>query len=158
MAFQIFTVRLEESEALEQLNSFLSSQRVLNVERRIVRGETDPAVVFVVEYLPTGIKGGAKRPPKVDYREQLSEAEFEVFSSLRHLRSEVAQELGRPVYTVFSNAELAAMVQGRVRTAEGLRGLPGIGETRVEQFAERFLPSLEAWAAQGSSEAQEQGA
>jgi superfamily II DNA helicase RecQ len=156
MAFRIFTVRLEEAEAVEHLNAFLSSRRVLNVERRIVRAETDPAVVFVVEYLPTSDKGESKRPPKVDYRELLSEAEFEVFSSLRQVRSEVAQELGRPVYTVFSNAELAAMVQGRLRTREGIRGLSGVGEARVEQFAERFLPTLEAWAAQAPSEPQEQ--
>ena len=154
MSFRLFTVRPSDAEALAELNAFVSGHRVVRIDRHMIRPDNDPAVLFIVEFASDGAPTTAKKTPQVDYRELLTDAEFEVFSALRDIRRDIARELGRPVYTVFTNSELAAMVQQRVHTREGLLGMPGIGEGRVDQHGERFFPTLSAWSAKQSCEGQ----
>jgi superfamily II DNA helicase RecQ len=78
----------------------------------------------------------------VDYREQLSAEEFAVFSRLRDERKKWAEAEGVPVYTIFTNAQLAAMVRQRVTTAAALGGIDGIGPARVAKYGDRLLAVL----------------
>lgn len=152
MPFRIFRVRPDDDGALDELNRFLASKRVVAVDRHLARAESDPTLIFVVEHTGAASANPAKSSPKIDYREVLTDDEFEVFSALRDIRREVAQSSGKPVYTVFTNAELAAMVLGVVHTRDGLAGLDGVGAGRVEQYAEAFLPTLESWAGKQAAE------
>ncbi len=65
-----------------------------------------------------------------------------MFSRLRNARKEIAQSEAVPVYTVFTNEQLARMVQGRVMTKAGLEGIVGIGDARVAKYGERILATL----------------
>ncbi len=49
-----------------------------------------------------------------------------------------------PIYTGFSNAQLAAMVSRRVRTLSDLGEIEGIGAARVERYGGRLLGLLSA--------------
>ena len=53
---------------------------------------------------------------RVDYKAILPPDEFEVFSRLRELRKDIAQAEAVPVYALFSNEQLAQMVQRRCRS------------------------------------------
>ena len=61
---------------------------------------------------------------------------------MRTLRKEIATEEGVQLYAVFTNEQLAQIVQGRVRTKEQLSKIPGVGETRVEKYGPRILHLL----------------
>ena len=120
---------------------------MLSVDRRWVEQGTESFWSFCVDYLETG--GGSapagKSGPmrgKVDYREVLSPADFAVFARLRQLRKEMAQAEAVPVYTVFTNEQLAQMVQGRATTRAALEKIAGVGDARIEKYGARFLDCL----------------
>ena len=48
-----------------------------------------------------------------------------------------------PAYAVFTNEQLAEMVQRRVTSAAALREIAGIGEARVEKYGPAFLDLIE---------------
>jgi superfamily II DNA helicase RecQ len=68
--------------------------------------------------------------------------EFAIFSQLRQLRKELAEQEGIPVYAVFTNDHLADMVRQRIVSLAGLKGIDGIGQARLEKYGEAFLRIL----------------
>ena len=64
----------------------------------------------------------------------LKPEEFEVFSRLREWRKTAADKEGVPVYVVFTNEQLAEMVQKRMSTKAALQEIEGVGEARVQAF------------------------
>lgn len=144
MKYRIFTLPVPaEPSDEEDLNGFLASHRVVNVTHDLVMKPDGACLVFVVEYIEGGdaVKGKAQKgnSQRIDYREKLSEADFEIFRQLRDLRKSLAERDGVPVYTVFTNAQLAAIVEGRVRSKAGLKGIDGVGQARVEKYGEPLL-------------------
>lgn len=140
MRYRVFTYGVPPDEELTELNKFLASRRVLSVRHELTVKDGNPYLLFVVEFLESGkAEKELERPPKVDYREKLSEADFEIFSRLRDLRKEIAEREGVPVYTVFTNAQIAGMVERRVRTMAALKEIPGIGEGKTEKYGNEFL-------------------
>ena len=85
---------------------------------------------------------GAARPGKIDYREVLSPEDFAVFARLRQLRKEIAQAEAVPVYTIFTNDQLAQMVQSRATTKAALEKIAGVGDARIEKYGPRVLEFL----------------
>ena len=59
----------------------------------------------------------------MDYGEVLSAEEFAVFSRLREERRKWAESEGAPVYTIFTNAQLADLVKRVPRSVEDLRAM-----------------------------------
>ena len=80
--------------------------------------------------------------PKVDYKEVLKPEEFEVFSRLREWRKGVAEKEGVPVYVVFSNEQLAQVVQKKVSSKAALKEIEGVGDSRVEKYGSAVLERL----------------
>jgi superfamily II DNA helicase RecQ len=129
-------------EAAEALNRFLSSRRILGLERELVQDGANSAWALCVSYEePAGPSRSGKRG-QVDYKERLSEADFVVYARLRSLRKELAERDEVPAYTVFTNEQLAAMVQGRATSPEALLEIPGVGQARVDKYGEAFLALL----------------
>ena len=77
---------------------------------------------------------------KIDYKDVLKPEEFAVFAKLRDLRKQIAQAEAVPVYTIFTNEQLADMVRAKVTTRAGLGKIDGIGEARVEKYG--ALPGI----------------
>ncbi len=136
MQFTVFQYNLPLEGELADLNSFLSSNRVVSVTREIANCATGPLLVFVVE-----TAGGAKktsasdRATAIDYKEVLPADEFAVFSALRERRKQFAEEEKIPLFAVFNNAQLAEMVTSRMTTIEEIAAIAGVGKSRVEKYA-----------------------
>ena len=144
MKMRFFAVpALAPGEIQEEINSFLSSHRVLSVERRLVDGQGDAYWALCVTYEDSGSAGKPTRKGPVDYRELLSASDFAVFAQLRDLRKELSQREGVPPYALFTNEQLATMVRQRLRSAEALTALTGVGAKRVEKYGAAFLEVLE---------------
>jgi superfamily II DNA helicase RecQ len=163
MAYRVFVVPVrDEGPAASELNGFLRSRRVLSVDRRWVEQGTESFWSFCVDYLESG--GGGPSPAaagkngalrgKVDYREILSPEDFAVFARLRQVRQEIAQGDAVPVYTIFTNEQLAQMVRGRATTRAALEKIAGVGDARIEKYGARVLGILKnQWDGSGTDAA-----
>jgi superfamily II DNA helicase RecQ len=72
----------------------------------------------------------------------LSPEDFGVFARLRQLRKEIAQAEAVPVFTIFTNDQLARMVQSRATTKAALEKISGVGDARIEKCGMRVLDYL----------------
>jgi len=135
-----------DDEATEHLNRFLSGHRIVSVEKNFVQdGQTSFWAVCVTYIEQDSINRPAPmKRGKLDYREILPEAEFAVFAKLRNVRKLLADKEGVPAYALFTNEQLAAMVQRRVSTLTALREIEGVGGARAEKYGSDFLAILRA--------------
>jgi superfamily II DNA helicase RecQ len=156
MAYRFFTIPISAPEGAQgELNGFLRSHRILMVERRWVEQGAASFWTFCVDYLESS--GSSNSPTtespgrnKVDYRERLSPEDFAVFARLREIRKDIAQADAVPVYTVFTNEQLARMVQARVTTKAALETIAGVGDARLEKYGPRILEFLsQQWDGEG---------
>jgi superfamily II DNA helicase RecQ len=141
LRFFLIPVRAGE-EAAGELNRFLAGNRILAIDRQLVQDGANSGWTVCVTYEEGPGRTSPGRRGKVDFREVLSEPEFAVFARLRALRKELAEAEGVPPYALFTNEQLAEMVQRRVSTPSALREIPGVGEGRVEKYADAFLRLL----------------
>ena len=144
MQLRFFTIPVYGGgEAADELNRFLAGHRILSVDRQLVQDGGNSAWAVCVGFMPTGEgRPQAPRRGKIDYREVLSEPDFAVFARIRALRKELADNEGVPAYALFTNEQLAEMVQRRVQSPSALREITGDGAARVEKYGERFLGLL----------------
>ena len=77
-----------------------------------------------------------------DYKEILSPDDFAIFAKLRDLRKTIGQAEAIPVYTIFTNEQLAQMIQLRCMNKSELEKVPGVGDGRIGKYGERFLEVL----------------
>ena len=127
-------------DATEELNHFLRTVRVLEIKKEFINSLSGQYWAFCITYLPiVGGNAGAvfsqnERREKVDYRNVLSEAEFERFSLLRKIRKQLADEDAVPPFAVFTDAELAQLARNEELTPALMREVNGIGKKKVEKY------------------------
>jgi superfamily II DNA helicase RecQ len=136
----------DPAEAETELNSFLGRHRVVAIDRRWVDQGGSSFWAICVDHFAPGSGDGRRvagfARTRIDYKQVLSPAEFIAFSRLRDLRKQIAQTEAVPVYAVFTNEQLAQVVQQRCRTAGDLKKIDGIGEARIDKYAEPMLAIL----------------
>jgi superfamily II DNA helicase RecQ len=156
MPFKFFTVPVSDcGDAEAELNAFLRARKVLAVDRRWVDQGASSFWSFCVDFLEANSTGAGPRSlaarSKVDYKEVLSPEQFAAFARLRDLRKVMAQAEAVPVYTIFTNEQLARMVQQNATTKAALEKIAGVGDARVEKYGSRVLELLAAeWSAQSN--------
>jgi superfamily II DNA helicase RecQ len=91
---------------------------------------------------------------KIDYKQVLSPEDFALFAQLREWRKGEAAEIGVPVYTIFTNEQLAKIAEQKIHTKAGLQEIEGVGEARVKRYAEAVIGIVE----QGSPTPQKKSA
>jgi ATP-dependent DNA helicase RecQ len=67
-----------------------------------------------------------------------------LFDALRHLRRQIAQEIAKPPYVIFSDDTLRELARVRPSTLERMRQVRGIGDVKLRTYGERFLTVLVA--------------
>lgn len=144
MQYRCFSISARgEPVAEEAFNRFLRSVRVLAVERQFVADGQAAYWSFCVAFLEgTGPATRPGKPPRVDYREVLSAADFAVFVQLREVRKALAEAEAVPAYAVCTNEQLAAMATARSQSLSALRRIEGIGEAKAAKYGEPFLAVL----------------
>ena len=147
MRFHFVTVPIHGSAvAEEELNQFLANHRAIAVDRQLVTDGPRSAWAICVTYADAGAGAAtdASKKARVDYREILSDAEFQVFAKLRELRKKLSEHEGVPPYALFTNEQLADMVRRQVRSAADLARIDGVGPARLEKYGRAFLEILRA--------------
>jgi ATP-dependent DNA helicase RecQ len=79
------------------------------------------------------VAGGRGDPVRVP------DLDNELFTRLKALRREIADERHVPAYIVFSDQTLMHMAQRRPASARALLEIPGVGPKKLELYGERFL-------------------
>lgn len=144
MQLQFFQVPVHRSQP-DDLNRFLAAHRVTSIERQFVPDGANSYWSICVTY-ETGDppRTPMKQKERIDYREMLTEEQFRVYAKLRVLRKELSDKDKVPAYTVFNNEHLAEVVRRHVTTREELAKIPGVGQSRVEKYADPILEMMRA--------------
>lgn len=127
-----------------ELNNFLKSHRIINVEKRLIDGERDTSWVFLVEYSDIdGTKSGYTMSAKIDWRDVLNPSQFAVYDFLRKTRKEIGDKTKIPLYGILSNEQLALMAQNPPKTKEDFLKIKGVNEQKYKQFGDIFISAIE---------------
>lgn len=70
----------------------------------------------------------------------------DLFEHLRQLRSELAREAEMPAYIVFDNKTLEAIASARPQNLAAMASVPGVGETKLARYGERFVSAVKEFA------------
>lgn len=147
MQLKFFTIPLfQDDDKEEEVNKFLRTVKVLEIKKELIQHENIGSFWAVcVTYLPHNtesfsLKGRIIR--KTDYKDVLSEQEFEIFSNLRKIRKEIANKDAVPPFAVFSDAELAEIVRLNPIDIAGISKIDGIGKKKVEKYACEMITML----------------
>jgi superfamily II DNA helicase RecQ len=149
MALQLkfFIIPISGIEPSElEINRFLRSVRVVNLQRDFVDQGPNSFWSVAIEYLPAAKSAGEKdslKKSKIDYKQVLSSEDFALFAKLREWRKIEAAEIGVPVYTIFTNEQLAKIAEQRVRTLSGLREIEGIGEAKAKKYGQAVIETVD---------------
>lgn len=142
MQIKLFTMPVFGGEQVEEeLNKFLRSHRVLQLERHFVP-EQGGYWAMLVEY--TGGDPVAEAPPagrrdRKDPSEGLGEEERMRYNQYRDVRKSLAQQLAVPPYLVFTNEELAILARLPELNEETVRGVKGIAPQRLKDYVSHFF-------------------
>lgn len=145
MKLQFFAIpAISSGQAQEEFNRFVASHRVARVEKELIPDGAasfwSVCVTWIDGEAGTGpVSSPLRRGKDIDYRETLPPAEFAVFDRLRQWRKQTAEVEAVKVYNVFTNEQLAAIVQQRVTTTAALGRIEGVGEGRVTRYGEAVL-------------------
>ncbi|MDD5393220.1 MAG: DNA helicase RecQ [Thiothrix sp.] len=81
--------------------------------------------------------------PRFDRETLPAEAEA-LWEALRTLRLQLAREQGVPPYVIFHDSTLLHMATERPSTLEAMRGITGVGESKLEKYGQAFLDVVTA--------------
>lgn len=144
----MISARPDEQTEME-LNAFLRSVRVLTVHHELISKGDNSFWSFCVEYMTAGstsgaMKSGNDKKTRVDYKAVLTPEDFAVFVQLREWRKEIATKEAVPVYTIFTNEQLAQIVRNRTDTLAALNSLEGVGEARVKKYGQAVIELIQS--------------
>ncbi len=145
MQFKVYSIPVVDGDAInEELNAFLRGNKILQVEQELISSSEGTYWTFCVKYIAgAGRLTGGKRKDRKDYKQILSEEAFSRFSKYRAIRKQIAEEDNIPAFTVFTDEEMAGLAELEELTAANMKKIKGIGDKKVEKYAERFKKALE---------------
>ena len=132
----------DNDDEADSLNNFLRRTRVLNIHREFVNNGENSYWSLAVEYL-SGEGNIPRQAPgksgknRVDYKEVLAPNDFAMFVKLREWRKQQAEVDGVPVYTVFTNEQLAQIVLWRIVSKTDMTKIDRVGESRIKKYGDR---------------------
>lgn len=100
--------------------------------RRYLRGEEKIN-------LRRDIKIAATSPRRANLGQNIDAGDQGLWNALRSCRKRLAEEQGVPPYVIFHDATLREMLEFRPLTAEQLRNITGVGDSKLKRFGDEFL-------------------
>ena len=141
MQVKLFTIPLFDNEAEQnEMNGFLRAQKVLTIDKQFVSVGENAYWSFCITYLQLSKQStmaqNAQRQNKIDYKEVLDVATFAVFSTLRTIRKQIAENEAVPAYAVFTDSELAEIAKLENIDVAHLQSIQGIGQKKAEKYGQ----------------------
>lgn len=141
MQIKLFTIPVGDTvPELEELNRFLRSNRIIDCAVQLASTSSGVSWCFCVKYIyRPAYQTEPEARRKKDYKEELDEGTFKVFSALRAIRKQIATDDSIPAYAVCTDEELAAMAALPEINKAGLLSVKGFGERKYEKFGVRIV-------------------
>lgn len=140
MQIKLFTIPITDNgRFLEEMNRFLRANKILEVENQLVSNEKGASWCFCVKYLPAVPAFRKADNIKKDYKNELSEEVFKVFSTLREVRKKIATEDAVPAYAVCTDEELSQIAALPVINEQSLKSVKGFGDKKFEKYGQSFI-------------------
>lgn len=154
MKIKTFVIPAKYPQAGEEdLNRFLAGRRLLGMDRQFVADGDSSYWAFLIEYADGDrCEPAESKALKVDYKQVLSPGAFRIFSALRTLRRQTAEQEGVPVYAIFTNEQLARMAESPPQSAAALKAIPGVGESRASRYGKSVMDLLQELAESAATE------
>ncbi len=143
MQVKFFTVPVDDNGQFEnELNTFLKQHKVL--ETQIIFNATESAAAWhvCVRYTEGALPVAKNISGKIDYKEVLEPAVFNMFSQLRAIRKQLAAADAVPAYAVFTDEELVALSRLPALNKKNILSINGIGEKKMEKYGLRLIEML----------------
>ncbi len=140
MQVQVFYISvIENKQQTEEMNAFLRGHKVIDIDKQFVNNGINSFWSFCVRYIDGALPAEKQQKvEKTDYRTILTEAQFSIFSKLRHIRKQLAEADAIPAYAVFTDDELSKMAQLNEINSHNIKAIKGIGEKRIEKYAHQI--------------------
>ena len=103
--------------------------------RRVLRGEEKLMLRRALKHEKTKVRN-RKQNAAVSGQDKL------LWEALRACRKTLAEERGVPPYVIFHDASLMEMLERRPQNKEQFAGIAGVGEHKLEAYADEFLRVL----------------
>ncbi|MBM4195806.1 MAG: DNA helicase RecQ [Gammaproteobacteria bacterium] len=117
--------------------------KLTDTARPLLRGETTLELARPrVKRKATAKTPKGKRAKQAVAESPLADADQQLFERLRSLRRELADAQGVPPYVVFGDTTLLEMSRRRPATADALLEITGVGQVKLERYAEAFLRAI----------------
>ena len=140
MQINLFTIPIgDNGTALDEMNRFLRSHKILEVQSQLVNNDHDACWCFCVRFIERAFFQNSDKKEKMDYKKVLDTETFQKFSKLREIRKKVAADEGIPAFAVFTDEELAGLARLESITKKTMLSVKGIGDKKVERFAKHFI-------------------
>jgi superfamily II DNA helicase RecQ len=150
---------IDSAPAAEELNRFLASHRIVQLEKQFCAGDSRHGTGWsvCVEWMAGSESTAvpAAKLSKIDYKEVLDAETFGIFSALRNWRKEAAAAQGVPVYTVATNEQLAEVARQRMTSKVALEKIEGFGAARLARQGEALLAACRRAIAAGTGTGKE---
>lgn len=123
------------------MNRLLASQKMLEIEKHLYQSEQEAFWSFSIRYIQSNTANfqNNNNKNKIDYKEVLTESEFNIFSKLRECRKKVASNDAVPAYAVFTDEELAGIAKLPNIEVNTLNLVKGIGDKKVDKYGKQIL-------------------
>ena len=115
---------------MPECKEVLSGQRRVNLRRQAQRAEVKRTARRRIDTTRVASEGGAESG--------------DVFEALRRWRGEIAREHGVPAYTVFHDKTLHEIARALPKSPLELRGVSGVGATKLERYGNALLEIVAA--------------
>jgi len=120
--------------------------RLTDKSRPLLRGEQ--ALHLRKEQKPEKRRKECNRTERADKprfdRDDLSSDAQSLWEALRALRLQLAREQGVPPYVIFHDSTLLHIATERPSTLEAMRGITGVGESKLDKYGQAFLDVVTA--------------
>jgi ATP-dependent DNA helicase RecQ len=120
--------------------------KLTDTARGVLKGETE--VMLREEAAGSRIRASRTRSRRGDIAPRsLGQDEAgnpTLVAALRAWRSEVARKRGVPAYVVLHDATIDGIAISRPTTSEQLRGIPGIGDKKLEHYGDELIALVQA--------------
>ena len=144
MQVKLFFIGIADIEnGNEDLNKFMRSKKVVNVESHFISHDKYCGWAYAVQYIETSpssnFTSSASSKEKIDYKNVLDEATFEKFSKMREIRKQLSETDAVTAYAVFTNEELAEISKLEELSEQNMLKIHGIGEKKVEKYGKKMI-------------------
>ena len=120
--------------------------KLTDTARGVLKGETD--VMLREEVTGSRVRATRTKSRRGDVAPhiagQAGAGNPTLVSALRAWRSEVARTRGVPAYVVLHDATIDGIAASRPTTQDQLRGIPGIGDKKLEHYGDELIALVKA--------------